>query len=428
MNIFKRPMFFAAISAVLVTAISLYYFKIAALIVAVIFVLLLFSIIKFGAKYIIVLLAFLLFVLSLFLEKQKINIIKNIDNKIATGEFVVLSEPTQYEKFNLVTLKVKNSKVLPKNTKYTVFDNSKSTFSMGDTVIAKVKVNVIEEDDEYRFYNYGNSVYATLSMSSFERLNKTNHLYKLFGNVQRYVKSKLNSFFDGDTSGLLIALTLGDKTNLSDKFLNNVKTTGISHIIVVSGMHLSIIMAVIFIFIDRLFYNKYLRSLISVFSVMLIMGVCGFTMSVVRAGVMFIVAGLAPVFNRENDLLNSLFTAITFVLIATPFAIFNVSFQLSVVSTLALILVLPFYRKTIIDKLKISSKPIRVILDIVLCSIFVTIFTLPIIIKIFGYVSIVAPLTNLVVTFPTTIMLIFNVLALLLSAVPILRILSIPLF
>ena len=51
------------------------------------------------------------------------------------------------------------------------------------------------------------------------------------------------------------------------------------------------------------------------------------TQSISLVTIVLLIAGLAPVFNRENDLLNSLFTAITAVLIATPFAIFNISFH-----------------------------------------------------------------------------------------------------
>lgn len=246
------------------------------------------------------------------------------------------------------------------------------------------------------------------------------------GSIRAYVKETVSSIFKGNTAGLLVALTTGDKTLLSDKFLMNVKTTGISHVIVVSGMHLSIIMAAVYFCIDRLFYNKYIRCALSIAFIIIIYFICGFTMSITRAGVMFIIAGLAPIFNRENDLLSSLLTAVTAVLIATPFAIVNISFLLSVLSTLAIIWVAPFYYHIITEKLNLTSKLLKSILASALCSIFAMIFTLPVIVKAFGYVSIACPLTNLIINIPVIVQLIFNIIALVLLAVPVINVLGYP--
>ena len=248
------------------------------------------------------------------------------------------------------------------------------------------------------------------------------------GSIRAYVKNTIYSHFKGNTAGLLLALTTGDKSLLSDSFLLNVKTTGISHIIVVSGMHLSIIMSAVFWCLDGLFYNKYVRSLLSTAFVILIFAVCGFTMSITRAGAMFIIAGLAPVFNRDNDSLSSLLTAVTAVLIGAPFAIVNISFQLSVLSTLAIIWVVPFYYRVIVERFNISSKILKAVTSVLLCSIFAIIFTLPVTIKSFGFVSLVSPLTNLLITYPVTIALVANIVALLLFVLPIIKFLSYPLF
>ena len=143
---------------------------------------------------------------------------------------------------------------------------------------------------------------------------------------------------------------------------------------------------------------------------------------------MFVIMALAPLFSRENDSLSSLCTAVVGVLISAPFAVVNVSFLLSVMSTLAIIWAVPFYTSLVKQKLKISSKAVEILLNIVFCSVFAMIFTLPITVKIFGFISVVAPLTNLLVTYPVMLALICNVAAMLLSVIPVLNILSYPLF
>ena len=143
---------------------------------------------------------------------------------------------------------------------------------------------------------------------------------------------------------------------------------------------------------------------------------------------MFIIAGLAPIFNRENDSLSSILTAVAVVLVATPFAIVNVSFLLSVLSTLAIIWIVPFYYNAIIKCFNIASKFLKTIVASVLCSIFAVVFTLPVTIKIFGYISIVSPITNLIINLPVTIALVLNILAVIVSIVPILNVASLALF
>lgn len=428
MDILKRPMFFAAMSASVVAVVSLYFFKPTVPLILILTVFLLILCFKGGIKYITVLTAFLIFAVSLLCEYKKIDCINAFDGEKIKCQFTVAAEPQEYKKYNTLVLKSNKTDTLPENTKYFVFDYSKSDVSYGDIITAEIKVSAINSDDEYRLYDYGNSVYATASLVSAEKMGKTNGFYKFCFNIRNYVRSKNREFFGKDVCGLLVAITSGDKSLLSVSFLNNVKTTGISHVIVVSGMHLSIIMTAVFALTDRIFYNKYVKSLLSVLTVLIISGVCGFTMSVMRAGAMFVISAFAPLFNRENDSLNSLFTAVTVLLIFTPFAILNISFQLSVLSTLAIIWAVPFYDEFLTTAFKIPSKILRTVLNILLCSLFAMIFTMPIIVKTFGFVSVVAPLTNLLITYPVTIMLTLNVAALCLSAIPIIKILSYPLF
>lgn len=417
-------MFFAAVACAVTAALSLFYSNLAIAISVLIIAILAFLIFKGGVKYITVAVCFLAFITSLFSECRKLDKINSLDGTEITAKFTVVSEPQEYEKFNSLTVKIADNTKLPQNTKYLLFDHSKTDVSGGDMFFATIKIKAIAQDDEYRLYDYGNSIYATASVTDLKLCDETNTFYKFSENIRAYIKNTVSYMSGGDSVGLLIALTSGDKSQISDNFLENVRTTGISHVIVVSGMHLSIIMTAIFYVVDRLFYNKYIRGLLSVVAVLIISGICGFTMSIVRAGAMFIIAGLAPVFNRENDSLSSLCTAVSVVLITAPFAIFNFSFQLSVLSTVAIIWVVPFYSQLVEEKFHISSKIIKAILNIVFCSVFAMIFTLPVVIKKFGFVSVISPFTNLLVTYPITISLVLNIIALLLSLMPVINVLG----
>ena len=103
---------------------------------------------------------------------------------------------------------------------------------------------------------------------------------------------------------------------------------------------------------------------------------------------------------------------------------FNISFQLSVLSTLAIVWVVPFYFQLIINKFKIKSRILKVFLSAVLVSVFAMIFTMPVAVKEFGYASLISPVTNLLITYAVTLALVLNITGLVLSVIPILNILS----
>ena len=428
MDILKRPMFFASVVCSAAAAVSLFSLQLAFVILTVAIIPLAVAVIGKNYKYIVVLTAVVLFTVSLILQFSKIARVSVQDGQTVSGKFLVTEEPTAYDEYNTVTLKTVECDAVDKGIKIFDFDYKKTKFKMGDIISADLKLSAIEKNDRYRLSDYSRGIYATANAKRLEKTDEYNVLYKSAGKIRNYVKKTVSAHFSGDTAGLLLALTTGDKSLISDEFSGNVKTTGISHVIVVSGMHLSIIMAAVFWCLDRLFYNKYIRALLSVFMVVLISAVCGFTMSIIRAGVMFVIAGIAPVFNRENDSLNSLLTAVAAVLVGAPFAVVNVSFQLSVLSTLALVWAVPFYYRILVDKFSIKSKIIKSILTAVLCSVFAIIFTLPVTIKVFGYVSVVSPLTNIIISYPIMIALIFNIGALLIFAIPIIKWISYPLF
>ncbi len=419
MNIFKRPMLYAVVVCSLTAALWLYSINpiLVFLLSAALFIFLIFKFNKY--KYITVLLAVLLFGTSLYTETDKIKEVNLLDGKEVSGEFVVTSEPVIYEKYNQIILKTEKSDDIPQNVKLLVYSDNTREYKAGDKFYAFLKISAIDNDSDNRFYNYGYGIYATASIEYYRDLNQKDVFYSFFGNVRSYVKNTISNNFDVDSAGLMLAITTGDKSLLSDSFLMKVKETGISHVIVVSGMHLSIIISAAFLLFDRMFYNKYLKAILSVAFVLLISGICGNTISVMRAGAMFLIGAFAPIFNRDKDMLSSLLTAVVLLLIMSPFAIVNVSFLLSVLATLAIIWVLPFYSNVLVAKFHINSKIIITLIEMILASVFALIFTLPVIISTFGYTSVVAPITNLSVTYFVTFGLIFSCLGLILSPIPI---------
>lgn len=140
---------------------------------------------------------------------------------------------------------------------------------------------------------------------------------------------------------LFTALALGDKSGLSDEIEQIYTESGTSHILALSGMHLSILMNIFyFLFLRRMQYNRW-RWLWAVPVILLIWGytfIAGLPVSLMRAAWMSSLAVIGLLSNRRNFTLNILFLAAFIMLLFDPFAFYDVGFQLSFTAVWAILL------------------------------------------------------------------------------------------
>lgn len=137
----------------------------------------------------------------------------------------------------------------------------------------------------------------------------------------------INDGFPEDVAFFARALLLGDRSGVDYETSTVFKVSGISHIIAVSGLHVSILFAVIFLVSGR---KKVLTSLIGIPAILLFAAVAGFTPSITRACIMQILMMTALLFDREYDPPTALAFAALCMLVYNPLVITSVSFQLSV--------------------------------------------------------------------------------------------------
>ena len=152
--------------------------------------------------------------------------------------------------------------------------------------------------------------------------------------------------------------------------------------------------------------------LIIFLAVIIVSAVCGFTMSIIRAGITYILISLSLVLGRTNTSANTLGAAVSLILVNNPYAIFNVAFQLSVLSTFGILVVAIPCINFIKDNEYVKNKFLFYLVSSSLISISATIMTAPVMIYYFGYLSNVALITNLLVCYPATVALVLSVMGL----------------
>jgi len=164
-------------------------------------------------------------------------------------------------------------------------------------------------------------------------------------------------------------------------------------------MHISFLMG----FLSVVIKNKKMFMIYGIPVLFLFMAMTGFTPAVTRAGIMQIFLICSPLFKRERDSITSLSFALFVILVANPYSIASVGVHLSFSATLGIILFTTRINTTFSDSLrgnKLYKKKIPRILINFISSSFATttgalIFTIPLTALHFGYVSLIAPITNL---------------------------------
>ncbi len=211
----------------------------------------------------------------------------------------------------------------------------------------------------------------------------------------------ISNAFPQDVEGFIRALLTGDKSGLSYSVRSDLSASGISHVVAVSGMHVSLLTGMILSLFGkrRTLTVCFCTGVILFFAAML-----GFTPSVSRAVLMNCVLLYAPLFRRENDLLTSLSMALLAILLCNPWSLANVSFQLSFAAMAGIVLLTPtfygvFARHFRLKRLEESGsplfKPLFYIATVMGTSIGSAIATTPILVHFFDSVSVIAPVTNL---------------------------------
>lgn len=239
--------------------------------------------------------------------------------------------------------------------------------------------------------------------------------YSCFDDIKKSITKNVKSYLEDDKADLLVALLLGDKSQLNNDVEKQFREAGVSHIIVVSGLHLSIIVSLVFFFVDMLFREKKISAVITIFVIVFYMCITGFSYSVMRSGIMNIIYMLSFFVYRKPQAVNSLGFAGLVITLLNPLSIGNLSLLMSFTSTLGIvtlgnILINNFNKKLpmcfLEGKWKFAGITVKYVVECVIVSLVATAFTLPVMVFVFKQFSLYFIISNLLITSiaPLTIM------------------------
>lgn len=249
-------------------------------------------------------------------------------------------------------------------------------------LVSNNKLNTYILKNNLQYYAYINV--DTLSVIDYE--------FNLINNFKDKTKTLLTEHMSDENAGFAFATICGDKTLLSDTYYQTFKNAGLAHILAVSGLHVGFLVGAIIFILKLLKINtKYQFYIIAILLFVYCM-LCGFAPSILRASIMSLCLSLGMVLGERNDTLSNLSLAGVLVLLIQPLYLYDVGFLLSFASVFGILfLQKPFCK--LLCKIKIP----KVLSEMFAVSIGATIATIPVIFSCFGEISIISLLSNLVV-------------------------------
>lgn len=216
--------------------------------------------------------------------------------------------------------------------------------------------------------------------------------------MRQWLRDALHSCFPADAEPFARALLLGDTSLLDYETDTDFKVSGIRHVVAVSGLHVSILTALL---AAVTFRKRFWMPLVGLGMLFLFAALAGFTPSVSRACIMSALMLLALLADREYDGATALSFAVLVMLACNPLTVTSVSFQLSVASVAGIYLfnpkILPWLQSLFPDPGKRKWKQRGILWFSTSVSITLSAMTLttPLCAYYFGMVSLVGVVTNL---------------------------------
>jgi len=323
------------------------------------------------------------FVLILLLSVFRTNLNINSQYKIDETEFngTILDYKI---KDSYITFTLKGREKIKCN--YYLNDNENIDIKYGDKVYLSGELTLPSNNTIFNIFNYkkylnNNDIYYILNVDKILSIKRNNNLFYKIKNIitNRIVKI--------DSNGYLNTFILGNKDYIDKDVYNNYKDNGIIHIFIISGMHISILSAIILFFLNKVKKNKY-NVLMVILFLLFYLVLTNYQASILRTIVFYIAMHISKLLKINISTKDSLLLAVSLILIINPKYINNIGFLYSSIISFSLIYYSNrFNKKYIVNLLLISlisflvSLPITINSNYIinLLSVFINIVFVPLV-------------------------------------------------
>lgn len=333
-----------------------------------------------------------------------------VDSKVVV-EGVVVREPDVRERAVLLTVKSDVGMVLVRADRFTAV-------AYGDRILATGKIELPQEfeTDTGRTFNYpmylrAHGISHTMSFAHIEIVSHNNGhpiVAPLLGIKNWFVRG-IETALPEPESSLLSGLLLGEKRGLGESLTESFRRSGVIHIIVLSGYNVALVINFILAG-AALFLSRRLAFTVAGVAALAFMIMTGASETAVRATLMALVVLVSKAFYRPAIGLRILLMVAAGMAVWNPFLVlFDLSYQLSILATLGLIL----FSEWFIPYLTWTRS--KTLIEIISTTLATQIAVLPLLIYSVGQVSLIALVTNILVLVAVPWAMLFGFIAALLA-------------
>jgi len=317
----------------------------------------------------------------------------------------VIKEPDVRENNINLTVRIEelliNKIGIPMEGKILVTTSRYPEYQYGDRlkIIGSLKDPPIFGDFSYKDYLRKDGILAIMFYPEIsQKPAESGSPSAFYGRILSFknkLREAVNQSLSPPQSSILAAVILGDKRNISEEWKDKLNRTGLRHLTAVSGMHIVILTSILMSFLIAIGFWRGQAFYLTVGFIFLYILMIGFQPSAVRAAIM---AGLflsAQKVGRVSYSQRAVIFAGALMLAQNPFLLKNdVGFQLSFLAVMGIIYLFSIFQRW----LKFIPQDKYLNLKNILSMTFsAQVFTLPILIYNFGYLSLVSPLTNILI-------------------------------
>lgn len=335
------------------------------------------------------------------------------NNRVVTVKGVISNDPDVTEK--TIHLNLSAQEIGINNNWHPVYGTALlfvpiySTYKYGDILLVTGKLETPPQFDDFDYKNYlaHQGIYSTMLYPGIEILERGrgSKFFEWIYSLRNRLSQILAEILPEPQASLAQGIILGKRGNIPAPVTENFAMTGTSHLLAISGLHITIMAGIMLSFGIWLFGRRhYIYVWLTLTIIWLYAMLTGMNPPVVRAAIMASLFLIAELLGRQRSGITALSFAAAIMIGVSPQIMWTASFQLSFLSMTGLILLTPSLlnlgRNLISSSFDESNsmvvRPAKFTTDSLSVTIGTMIAVFPVIVYYFGIISFVAPLANLI--------------------------------
>lgn len=233
-----------------------------------------------------------------------------------------------------------------------IYFEAEQPFSVGDTIQIKPPYRIWEPEgpanpgqfDARLYYRTQHITYLGSAKSASLTEKSMFRPGELLRRLREILSARCICLFGEKQGGVMRAMLLGDKTELDEETKNIYQKSGMSHLLAISGLHISIVGTGLYKLLRKKGCSYGLSGGAGLILVLLYGSMTGMSVSTARAVTMFALAAAADFLGRSYDMLTALAAAALLLLLEQPLYVRSASFLLSFGAVLGVGAVYPAVR------------------------------------------------------------------------------------